>query len=32
MNDFFKKIPIVAPTPTPFTNDEVDYEKLSNNI
>ena len=32
MNDFFNKIPIVAPTPTPFTNDEVNYEKLSNNI
>ena len=32
MNDFFEKIPIVAPTPTPFTNDEVNYEKLSNNI
>ena len=29
MNDFFNKIPIVAPTPTPFTNDEVDYKKLT---
>ena len=32
MKNFFTQIPIVAPTPTPFKDDEVDYQKLSSNI